>query len=67
VYKQPITDMGKESKKGRVTLYKDETGLFTDIEGRTDVQEVLETVFQDGKLIKDYNFEEIRERAVVVY
>ncbi len=67
VYKQPITDMGKESKKGRVTLYRDETGLFTDVEGRTDVQEVLETVFLDGKLTKEYSFDEIRERAVVVY
>ena len=65
VYKQPITDMGKESKKGRVTLYKNKTGLFTDVEGSSDAEVVLQTVFKDGKLIKEYNFDEIRERSVV--
>ena len=62
VFKQPITDMGKESKKGRVTLYQNEDGFFTDVEGASD-NEVLETVFENGKIIKEYSFDEIRERA----
>lgn len=63
VYKSPITDMGKESKKGRVTLYKNDEGYFTDLEGRTDAVEVLETVFENGKIIKEYTFDEVRKNA----
>lgn len=63
VYKSPITDMGKESKKGRVTLYKNDEGYFTDLEGRTDAVEVLETVFENGKMVKEYTFDEVRKNA----
>ena len=66
VYKSPITDMGKESKKGRVTLYKNEDGYFTDIEGRTDAIEVLETVFENGEIVKEYTFDEVRKNASVI-
>jgi nicotinamide phosphoribosyltransferase len=67
VFKSPITDMGKESKKGRITLYQNEEGYFTDLEGRTDATEVLETVFENGKLIKEYTFDEVRKNASVIY
>ena len=63
VYKSPITDMDKESMKGRVTLYKNDEGYFTDLEGRTDAVEVLETVFENGKIIKEYTFDEVRNNA----
>ena len=63
VFKSPITDMGKESKKGRVTLYRNDEGYFTDLEGRDDASEVLETVFENGKLIKEYTFDEVRANA----
>lgn len=66
VYKSPITDMGKESKKGRVTLYQNSNGYFTDLEGRTDAQEVLETVFENGEIIKEYTFDEVRQNASVI-
>lgn len=63
VFKSPITDMGKESKKGRVTLYRNDSGYFTDLEGNTDAVEVLETVFENGEIIKEYTFDEIRDNA----
>jgi len=66
VFKSPITDMGKESKKGRVTLYQNDEGYFTDIEGRTDATEVLEVVFENGKIVKEYNFDEVRKNASVI-
>jgi nicotinamide phosphoribosyltransferase len=66
VYKSPITDMGKESKKGRVTLYRNDEGYFTDLEGRTDAVEVLETVFENGEIVKDYTFDEVRYNASVI-
>mgnify|MGYP007100056111 CR=1 FL=1 len=66
VYKSPITDMGKESKKGRVTLYRNDEGYFTDLEGRTDAAEVLETVFENGEIVKEYTFDEVRYNASVI-
>jgi nicotinamide phosphoribosyltransferase len=66
VYKSPITDMGKESKKGRVTLYRNDEGYFTDLEGRTDAEEVLKTVFRDGEIVKEYTFDEVRQNASVI-
>lgn len=66
VFKSPITDMGKESKKGRVTLYRNDSGYFTDLEGNTDAVEVLETVFENGEIIKEYTFDEIRDNASMI-
>lgn len=62
VYKDPITDPGKSSKKGRVTLYKDTNGEF--YSGREDwMTPVLNTVFENGRFVKEYYFEEVRKNA----
>lgn len=66
VFKAPITDMGKESKRGRITLYKNEERYFTDLEGRTDCVEILGIAFENGKLLEDYTFEEVRENATIM-
>jgi nicotinamide phosphoribosyltransferase len=63
VYKQPITDFGKESKKGRVTLYETESGFITAREGEIDGRIALRTVFENGKLYNMDDFETIRARA----
>jgi nicotinamide phosphoribosyltransferase len=65
VFKSPITDKGKESKKGRITLYKNDDGFFTDLEGRTDCTEVLETVYENGRILKEYTFDEVRRNAAI--
>lgn len=67
VYKQPITDFGKESKKGRVTLYRNENGFHTGLEGSSNYPEVLKTVYKNGKIIKEYSFDEIRKNASIEY
>jgi nicotinamide phosphoribosyltransferase len=52
VFKDPITDKGKQSKKGRVTLYKDGQGnFFSDVIDK-DYPDELITVFEYGELIK---------------
>ena len=62
IAKDPITDAGKKSKAGRVTLYQDRAGMFST--GVEDWQaSVLETVFKDGKLVKEYTFEEVRANS----
>ena len=61
VYKDPIHDKGKQSKKGRVTLFKTEHGFVSGIENGEP--EALETVFVNGVLIRDMTFDEVRANA----
>ncbi len=65
VYKDPVTDSNKKSKKGYLTLYKDSEGeIFTDRVGtQPDCEELLETVFLNGEITKEYTFEEVREQV----
>jgi len=70
VFKDPITDKGKVSKKGQVTLYTNAKGEFlSEQEGYIDSQgnwswsEALVTVFENGKVLNETNFDEIRARA----
>lgn len=70
VYKQPVTDPGKDSKKGRITLYRNkETGnIFTGIEAHgadKDNDILLETYYENGELLIDDTFADVRARAVV--
>jgi nicotinamide phosphoribosyltransferase len=69
--KDPITDKGKKSKEGRLALtYKcgiGACGYRTLPEYLVDDSEnVLRTVFVDGKLLIDEDFSEIRKRAELV-
>lgn len=67
VYKDPITDPGKTSKRGRLMLYRDrDTGeLLTERDGAmgSNFEPTLQTVFENGNLVKEYDFEEIRQRS----
>jgi nicotinamide phosphoribosyltransferase len=63
VYKDPIHDKGKQSKKGRVTLFKTEHGFVSGIENGEP--EALETVFVNGVLIRDMTFDEVRANATI--
>lgn len=67
VYKQPITDLGKKSKKGKLTLERHSDGTFETIEqGQGDPKkDILVTVFENGKLLKDYTFDEVRANAEI--
>ena len=70
VYKDPITDQGKRSKKGRIGLvYEGGIGgaiLHTVSEDIAEKRgNVLQTVFEDGELIIEDTFANIRERAIV--
>lgn len=73
IYKDPITDPGKKSKKGRMTLMFDGENYHT-VSELTDEQfedpskyfngvEALETVFDMGVVVKTYTFNQIRECA----
>jgi len=62
VFKDPYTDPGKSSKKGRVTLYKDKDGTYHS--GVEDwPNSALITIYENGKLIKEYTFDDVRKNA----
>ena len=67
VYKDPITDSGKVSKKGEMTLVKqgnDYVTMRTNNMDSLDLQdEILETVYVNGQLVKEYTFDEIRKNS----
>ena len=66
VYKDPITDKGKQSKKGKLTLEMVKGTLKTVTEGKgTPSQDYLVEVFRDGDLCVEHSFAEIRERAMI--
>lgn len=63
VYKSPITDTGKESKKGRLDLYYDGNRYITKQKGLWADKEVsvLNTVYYNGNIMNTMNFDEIRK------
>ncbi|WP_445361009.1 nicotinate phosphoribosyltransferase [Microbulbifer sp. EKSA005] len=68
VYKDPATDSGKRSKRGRLALINRTDGTpYTireqDIGSRNNL---LETVYRNGKLLIEQDLETIRKRAVIV-
>jgi nicotinamide phosphoribosyltransferase len=67
IYKDPITDPGKKSKKGRLTLEKTADGSFTTVtEGKGDpAKDCLVEIFRDGELLVDHKFSDIRARCLV--
>lgn len=66
IYKDPKTDTDnlKKSHKGCCKVFYDENGELSCKDGFSGIVEdnLLETVFKDGKLVKEYTFMDIRER-----
>ncbi len=67
VWKDPVTDSGKRSKRGRLALVRDAGGDFetvreADLAGRDNR---LRTVYRNGALMVDDRLAVIRERAAV--
>ena len=61
VFKSPIGDNSKASKKGRITLNKDKkTVLLKDIDPE---DELLNVVYLNGKILSKDDFSTIRERS----
>lgn len=64
VFKDPITDPGKKSKKGKVTTYKRPDGsYFVGVIGQPlekGVIDIVSTIYENGVLIKETTLDEIR-------
>uniref|UniRef100_A0A8C2AMH3 Nicotinamide phosphoribosyltransferase n=1 Tax=Cyprinus carpio TaxID=7962 RepID=A0A8C2AMH3_CYPCA len=68
VFKDPVADPNKRSKKGRLSLHRTPSGDFVTLEeGKGDLEEygedLLHTVFRNGKIVKTYTFDEVRDNA----
>ncbi len=65
VFKAPVTDPGKASKAGRLALVRDGFNEYHTV-ARSELGKRpnhLQAVFRNGMLLKDWRFDEIRERA----
>jgi nicotinamide phosphoribosyltransferase len=76
VYKEPVTDKGKMSKRGRMTLLQHreygtfktvpvppEAGSLDEIVKPLGYEDALVTVWEDGRIVTDHTFAEVRARA----
>ncbi len=65
VYKSPITDHGKASKHGRLHLVHDQQqNLYRTVrQGESTEPDYLTTVFDNGHVLREWTFSEIRDRA----
>ena len=71
VQKDPITDPGKKSKAGCVSLWKSGGEWVSAVDqpkgwfdkGFGPFTPMLEEVFRDGKLVKEISFEQVRQNA----
>ncbi len=64
VFKDPVTDHGKSSKRGRFKVVNVNGVLNWANEGEClDKEDCLQTVFHNGELIKEHNYLDIRNRV----
>jgi nicotinamide phosphoribosyltransferase len=66
VFKDPITDQGKVSLKGRVTLYKTEDGkeYFTGVEDWR--KDEMETYYENGEQVFTQTFDQVRANSMII-
>ena len=64
VYKQPINDPSKKSKRGRfAVIQKDNTIQTISLENLHEQQNLLEIVYENGRLLREQTFADIRALA----
>ena len=66
VFKDPVTDPGKNSKHGRLALVLGKYGQFTTLENVSDSgvsEDHLQLVFENGDIVADYDLDSIRRAA----
>jgi nicotinamide phosphoribosyltransferase len=76
VFKDPVTDHAKASKRGRLTLARhrgygtfetvalpDDSIAADEATLRPDWEDAMETVWENGALVRDWSFAEVRQRS----
>lgn len=62
VFKDPITDQGKRSKKGRLKLVQLD-GTYKTVAQSEPGEDLLQTVYENGVVVKEYTFSEAIENS----
>jgi nicotinamide phosphoribosyltransferase len=65
VFKDPITDPGKVSKRGRLALLKTDAAGYKTVEETTHTAQLnqLSLMFENGHILQEETFEAVRQRA----
>jgi nicotinamide phosphoribosyltransferase len=66
VWKDPITDPGKESKRGRLKLVHDEYLGYATKRINESGDDILETVFENGDVKRIWTFDEVKRNSKLV-
>lgn len=67
IYKDPKTDSGKRSKKGRLALVKDGKEFHTiRLEELGDRENLLVPIFKNGEFLRRFTFNEVRRNAGIL-
>lgn len=68
VFKSPVTDSGKNSKSGTLSLVQGlEAGkrALKTVKGKERFGDILETVYENGEILKRWTLDQIRDRAAL--
>ncbi len=65
VWKDPITDHDKHSKRGRLALVRTDAGGYASVAQESARDDLLVEVFRDGELLHELRFDEVRENAAL--
>lgn len=64
VFKAPVTDVGKTSKKGKINLWVNAKGDYvTAVEAPQGFTDAMDVVFENGTLMREQCLDEIRQLA----
>jgi nicotinamide phosphoribosyltransferase len=63
VYKDPVTDVGKRSKRGRLALVRNDGWRTVRAESVDARDNALRTVYREGRLLIDETFDTVRARV----
>lgn len=64
VYKDPATDHGKKSKRGRLKLVKENETYITKALNE-DGEDILQTVFENGKILREIDFQGVKDNSLL--
>ena len=65
VFKSPVTDSGKNSKRGRLKLIRTPDESFATTGAEEESPDILQTVFEDGYIKKQYSFDDVKRNAAL--
>ncbi len=66
IFKSPITDNNKRSKKGKLKLIRNNDNILETVSLHSPGIDIMRTVFENGQILVDDNFDTIRERAIIL-